>query len=231
MSPLDGLVENTDRADVLDHLADLLSPRWSTLGLAAAATLVVSFNQWRTWDTGGDRTGWTEFHFYWPWYVWSHGDYVVGPNPGLLLASFLTGVALWYLPAALVTGLLRSVTDALGVEAHVASFVPSPVDDAINSLERVCRFRSKRALVVTVLAFLLSLVPVAGILVLLPGVALLAWGIGVSYAIEFVPNDFDFYLYVPVSLVCWYLTTGVLLAVTRWVASVVSASTHAANVE
>lgn len=75
----------------LNDVVDLLSPRWSTVGLAMTATLLVALRRWRTWDTGGARSGWVEFHFYWPWYVWSHTDYVVGPNAGLLLASFLTG--------------------------------------------------------------------------------------------------------------------------------------------
>lgn len=40
---------------------------------------------------------------------------------------------------------------------------------------------------------------------------------GVPYENQLVPTDFETYLYVPISLACWYLAASILLAAKRWI--------------
>lgn len=204
--------------------------RWSTLLLAMAATVVVALRRWRTWSTG-DRTGGVEFHAYWPWYVWSHTDHVIGPNAGLLLASFLTGVVVWYLPAALVTGVVRDVVGRVGVTRLGASLAPAPLLAAGRRLAAVARLRPWRTVGVVLLMLVVGVVPLVGYIVLLPGIALVSWGLGIPYESALVPTDFANYLYVPVSVVGWCLTASVLLAAKRWVGDAVAGRKDATSAE
>ncbi|WP_435364148.1 hypothetical protein [Haloarchaeobius sp. DYHT-AS-18] len=186
----------------------LVKPTWPVVLLAAVATMVVTQQEWRTWQTGGRAV--VEYHYFWPAYTWSHTDYVQGPSSLALTWNFALGMALWYLPAVAVDRTVRAAIGAVGV-----------TDLAPPSLTRLVDVLSLRlSLALLTLAFALvgSFSPIALSVYSLPGFllvkfALPVWGIDIY-------TEYTMAYYSPVAFPAWYglfaLFGGVATRIGNW---------------
>lgn len=192
-----------DRIPAFKHLRRTLEPTWTTLALAAAVTLWTVHREWRTWTTGG-RYEWSEHHFYWPWYTWSHTDFVIGPSAFLLTLDFLTGVALWYLPAAAL---------AAGLRYGVAT-APFRGGSRLGTVARAAAFRPRRGLGVLVFGVLASTFPPLPVsLFTFPGLILL---LILHSPFNGTISEPSYITGVPLSYLVWYGLVGAVWRLRRY---------------
>lgn len=183
----------------VDGFQWLFRPTWTTFALASVATLWMAAVRWRVWTTGG-QYAWSEHHFYWPAYTWSHTDGVVGPFAPALLGDFLYGVLRWYVPAALCAAVLRV--------AFVRLVGREPLSAWLVDVADFLAMRPLRVLKTLAFALVASfLPPMAVSLFTLPGLLLLVFLPVGTLPPPFPEAHSGFYVYwtVPLSLVSWYV--------------------------
>lgn len=170
----------------------LLRPTWGAFLIASAATLVLTYVQWETWTVtfGDDPDKFVDYYYYWPLLTHSHTDAVQPVTSAALTWNFFAGIALLYIPAALVDRLLQRAS-ALGR-------APDPFDRIVA----VLAMRSDRALKTLAFALVASTLPPWPISVYsLPGL------VGLALLEETVAASTPRYVAVaevPIAFVFWY---------------------------
>lgn len=178
-----------------------LSPTWSIWILSTLAVVVIAWIQWETWDTGSDRA-WIEHHFYWPWYTWSHGDFVRGPSPGLLTWNYFSGLAICYLPIAIITAAGRPLV------AHFLVRITKPLPEWGMGVRARFALTPRRTVGTILFALIASWIPPGPLSVyVLPGMLLQpVLAPVVAFSAELDPySDFLAVFYPALAFPFWYV--------------------------
>lgn len=149
------------------------APSWATWTAATVLALAVTWATWRTWRTPVDGGQWVvEHHAYWPFYEWSHSDFVRGPVAAALTWNYLAGLALCWPPAALTVETVRVAGERAAAAVDASSAVGRVERIGQRGRERV-GMRSRLFWTTVAFALVGSLVPHPAIsLYTLPGTLL-----------------------------------------------------------
>lgn len=198
-----------------DDILDTVAPTWGTLLTATVVTLVVMAVQWETRTVSrGAPYAFTDYHYYWPLYTYTHTDNVVPPNTFALMGNFMAGVAICYLPSTLLFAGLQ----------WLRSVVPLSVPTPDWRVSEAMRLRPRLVFYTVIFAIAGSLIPFGfGIsLYTAPGL-IPAFFVGVGMNVLLAPlwnpisGDFLWAIAVPSAFPFWYGIFGVIEAAIKYV--------------